>query len=430
MMKTLRALICIVGLAAFSIARPAWSQEVGSYPNATSPLSGTERILGDQSTSYPCTGCTVNLTPLQISNYTATQGGNFSVLFDNAGIMGGLIPGATGQYCLNWSSLTAAPTLVTCTSGGSGTVNSGTAGDLSYYATTGTAVSDLPLGAGFSTSSGTLQLTYSINAQTGTTYTVQSTDCTKLLTFSNSSAVAVTLPQATGSFLGCSFDVENLGVGTVTITPTTSTINGATTLAIPTNKGCSITSDGTNYQVSACTAVAPAGAGTVTTTGTPASGNLAAFSGSTSITNGNLSGDVTTSGTLAATVVKVNGAAVPTSATVLGSNASNQLVAATTVTYLMDTGTTFTLGTGTGGCATATTLKGGAATGSFVCTGTAGASTQVINLPSAPNGWYCSASDATSGVAWANEVGSTTTGKIGGALATTSDVVTFSCTGY
>lgn len=47
---------------------------------------------------------------------------------------------------------------------------------------------------------------------------------------------------------------------------------------------------------------APGGSGTVTTTGTPASGNLTAFSGATSITNSNLSGDVTTSGTLATTI--------------------------------------------------------------------------------------------------------------------------------
>lgn len=46
----------------------------------------------------------------------------------------------------------------------------------------------------------------------------------------------------------------------------------------------------------------PAGAGTVTTTGTPASGNLTKFSGATSITNGDLSGDATTSGTLAVTL--------------------------------------------------------------------------------------------------------------------------------
>ncbi len=42
--------------------------------------------------------------------------------------------------------------------------------------------------------------------------------------------------------------------------------------------------------------------GSVTTTGSPASGNLTKFSGASSITNGDLSGDVTTSGTLATTL--------------------------------------------------------------------------------------------------------------------------------
>ena len=45
-----------------------------------------------------------------------------------------------------------------------------------------------------------------------------------------------------------------------------------------------------------------AGSGTVTTTGTPASGNLTQFSGPTSVTNGDSTGDVTTAGTLAATI--------------------------------------------------------------------------------------------------------------------------------
>lgn len=44
------------------------------------------------------------------------------------------------------------------------------------------------------------------------------------------------------------------------------------------------------------------GAGTVTTTGSPANGNLTKFTGATSISNGDLSGDVTTSGTLATTI--------------------------------------------------------------------------------------------------------------------------------
>jgi hypothetical protein len=49
-------------------------------------------------------------------------------------------------------------------------------------------------------------------------------------------------------------------------------------------------------------AISGGGSGTVTTTGTPASGNLTKFSGATSITNGDLTGDVTTSGTLATTI--------------------------------------------------------------------------------------------------------------------------------
>lgn len=53
---------------------------------------------------------------------------------------------------------------------------------------------------------------------------------------------------------------------------------------------------------------APAASGTVTTTGTPASGNLTKFSGATSITNADLTGDVTTSGGVATTLASVVGA--------------------------------------------------------------------------------------------------------------------------
>ncbi len=55
-------------------------------------------------------------------------------------------------------------------------------------------------------------------------------------------------------------------------------------------------------RLSAASNVAIAATGTVTTTGSPVSGNLTKFSGATSITNGDLTGDVTTSGTLATTL--------------------------------------------------------------------------------------------------------------------------------
>ena len=280
----------------------------------------------------------------------APGGSSYSLQYNNVGAFGGLLPGATGQYCLNWTSLTAAPTLVTCASGGmvypgAGIPNSTGTGWGTSYSTSGTgsvalttspvlttpnlgvpsaislvnataltlpvgainatgtpsattflagngtwatpsasATSIVPgtttitgatapclidnssgtvmgcaaLGAGLSITGSTLVTTQALNAQVGTTYTIAATDAGKLLTFNNVAAIAVTLPVATTSGFGAGFgfSVQNIGGGTVNITPTTSTINGAATFVIPANTGCSVVSDGTNYQVGACTATA------------------------------------------------------------------------------------------------------------------------------------------------------------------------------
>jgi hypothetical protein len=76
------------------------------------------------------------------------------------------------------------------------------------------------------------------------------TDAGKLVTFNNASTVAVTLPRAGGSSLfvsGWLADVENQGAGAVTITPVTSTIDGAASVTLGQNAGVRIVSDGTNY---------------------------------------------------------------------------------------------------------------------------------------------------------------------------------------
>jgi hypothetical protein len=57
------------------------------------------------------------------------------------------------------------------------------------------------------------------------------------------------------------------------------------------------------------------GSGTVTTSGSPVSGNLAKFSASTVITNADLTGDCTTSGTLSVTCTKTSGTSFGTFAT-------------------------------------------------------------------------------------------------------------------
>jgi hypothetical protein len=91
--------------------------------------------------------------------------------------------------------------------------------------------------------------TAGVNNQTGTTYTILATDMGKLVTFNNGGAVAVTLPVATTAGFDAfhEFKVLNLGAGTVTVTPTTSTINGGATKTYAQNASGSIRSDGTNY---------------------------------------------------------------------------------------------------------------------------------------------------------------------------------------
>lgn len=84
---------------------------------------------------------------------------------------------------------------------------------------------------------------------TGTSDALAATDLGYVVTYSNAASVAVSLAQAGTASLydGWATWVQNLGVGTVTITPATSTINGATTLVLATNMGAFIWSDGANY---------------------------------------------------------------------------------------------------------------------------------------------------------------------------------------
>lgn len=87
-----------------------------------------------------------------------------------------------------------------------------------------------------------------VNAQTSTAYTIAASDRSKLVTLSNAASIAVTLPVAGASFpAGWVAQITNQGVGVVTITPTTSTIDGASSLVLGTKQGITLVSDGTNY---------------------------------------------------------------------------------------------------------------------------------------------------------------------------------------
>lgn len=77
----------------------------------------------------------------------------------------------------------------------------------------------------------------------------------------------------------------------------------ADTMTLVAGTGMTITTDASTDTI---TFASSASGGTVTTTGSPASGNLTKFSGASSITNGDLSGDIATSGTLATVLATVN----------------------------------------------------------------------------------------------------------------------------
>lgn len=122
-----------------------------------------------------------------------------------------------------------------------------------------TASSNLAFSPSTITATGTINTAYLVRSVSGTTDSITcSTDGGKLVIYTNSGTKAVTVPQATGSCgIGASFDVQNPGAGTATLTPTTGTVNGSPTLPVAQNRGCSLVSDGTNWQVGQCTALLP-----------------------------------------------------------------------------------------------------------------------------------------------------------------------------
>ena len=399
---------------------------------------------------------------------------------------------------------------------------------------------EITLGAGLALTSNVLSTSYSVRTVAGATDTILSTDCGNGVQYTGSVATAVTLPVATGNFATCSFDVYNTGSGTVTITPTTSTINGNATQTVGASLQAVVIASSGNY-VASGTATAPTGGGSGTvnsgtsgqvayygSTGTAVSGaanatlsagalTLGASGTVGSVTMGNATSGTLTlepttgalgtitvlipanSGTLALTDLTQtfsgklgfsatgaasssaatwsgtpysagngttnyplsymnNSATAPTtwstSGTYLGINAASGFVGSfvdfhvnggasvAKVSYAgaltvsscagcsIDTGTTFTVSSGTGACATSSTLTGGATAGSFECTGTSGAMTIVVNLPTAPNGWVCEANDLTTTTDTVHQTASSATSCTLAGTIVANDVSNFMARGF
>lgn len=149
-----------------------------------------------------------------------------------------------GIVQVDGTTITATGGVISATTGGGGTVTSVAAG--CGTSTGGSAI----------TTSGTVSAAITKRANTTTSDTIVAADCGNVVTESNASAIAVAIAQAgtTGFAAGAYFEVCNIGAGTATITPTTSTIGGASTLAIPGGSAAapvcySFQSDGTNYNL-------------------------------------------------------------------------------------------------------------------------------------------------------------------------------------
>lgn len=180
---------------------------------------------------------------------------------------------------------------------GSGTVSQATAG--TDYSTIDSLTPGSGLVSGITasctqtalTATGTLSAAQCIDARSTVTETINDSDRGKIITFSNAGAVAASLAQAgTASAFanGWFTDVVNNGAGTVTITPTTSTIKGTTTLVLTTGQGARIYSDGTNYQVNSGSGSGGTGISSIT----PGAGVVSGVTASCTQTA------ITTSGTL------------------------------------------------------------------------------------------------------------------------------------
>lgn len=216
--------------AGTSVFAPVNGTDTGTFTLSQANSTGFE-----QWTQYTFfNGSSGNLT---ITNQSVSCSGSCSVFKDVPLTGGNIVLGQYGSATCNSNAGNWNCAINSVSSGGSVSVTAANAGIV---------ITPSP-----GTGTFTVGTTAVINNQgTATSYTVLSTDNPKIIEFTGgSSAVAVTLPNANsaGFTAGFATSIQNFDTANVTITPTTSTINGAATLILYPGEEADIVSDGTNY---------------------------------------------------------------------------------------------------------------------------------------------------------------------------------------
>lgn len=252
---------------------------VGSFGSATSCTTFTTNAKGliTAASQATCTPAIASITGMGtgVATFLATP--------SSANLLAALTT-KTGTGLVMFGTL---PDITTgFTIGGAATSGQYIRGDGAKFVSSAIQAADLPT------------LTVTVRTDTGTNQALPSSDQTKVVYLSNASANTPTIAQAgTGGFTAGWFATYcNIAAGIQTITPTTSTIGGAATLAIPAGSVGSprcynVISDGTNYTV------VPAGntyliSNGTSALGTSAIGSAACASAVTTSAPGVVTGDV------------------------------------------------------------------------------------------------------------------------------------------
>jgi hypothetical protein len=274
----------------------------GTAPTISSPVINTAAKFGYITGSTQClnvdttgaitgTGAVCGGSGSSGANPTATAGpaavnGSATTFLrsDGAPAIQKATSGQFGIVEVDGTTITATAGVISAVGGGSGTITAGSTatsgittghflGASSNLIADQTAVTSVATTCGAAggtiTTTGTISAALTLRASTGTTDTIVSTDCGNVVTESNAGSITVGIAVATttGFTSGAFFQVCNIGVGVATVQPTTSTIGGASTKAIPPgtalNPSClAFQSDGANYNI--VNLPVPAGLFTVT----------------------------------------------------------------------------------------------------------------------------------------------------------------------